>query len=109
MKSMSEFKVSGSLAAMFISSSITPLLLGILVYFRKRLPFLEVYAPAGTFSGIWLYSYIIWIILWLLGHAALRGRKEAGSLRTWTIAFVVSVIIGTLIALASFKWSTLFE
>lgn len=105
---MSELKVSGSLAAMFISSSITSLLIGILVYIRKQLPFLEVYAAAGTFSGIWLYSYIIWVILWLLGYAALRGRKEIGSLRIWIIVFVISVIIGTLLALASFKWYTLF-
>lgn len=109
MKSMSEFKVSGSLAAMFISSSLTSVLIGILVYIRKQLAFLEVYAAAGTLSGIWLYSYLIWIILWLTGYAALRNRKEAGSLRMWTIIFVVSVIVGTLLALATLKWNTLFE
>jgi len=109
MKSMSQFKVSGSLAAMFASTSITSLLIGIFVYFRKQLPFLEVYKPAGTFSGIWLYSYIIWIILWLVGYAALRKRKEAGNLRTWVLIFIASVIIGTLLAEASLKWYTLFE
>jgi len=108
MKSMSEFKVSGSLAAVFISSSITSLLIGILVYIRKLLPFLEVYSAAGTLSGIWLYSYVIWIILWLLGYAVLRTRKEVGSLRTWVIVFALSVIIGTLLTEASLKWSSLF-
>ncbi len=108
MKSMSQFKVSGSLAAMFASSLITSLLIGIFVYFRKQLPFLEAYKAAGTFSGIWLYSYIIWIIFWLVGYVALRNRKEAGSLRTWMIVFTVSVIIGTLLAEASLKWYTLF-
>jgi len=101
-------KVSGSLAAMFLSTSIASIILGVLVYTRKPLAFLEVYSPAGKFSGIWLYSYIIWIILWLIGYVALRGKKEVGSLKTWVIIFSISVIIGTLLAEASLKWETLF-
>jgi len=107
-RSMSQFKVPGSLAAMFTSTSITSLRIGIFVYFRKQLPFLEAYKAAGTFSGIWLYSYVIWIVLWLAGYVALRKRKEVGNLRTWMIVFTISVIIGTLLAEASLKWYTLF-
>jgi len=112
MKSLSEMKVSGSLAAMFCSTSITSILIGILFYVRNDPSInltLQVYSAAGTWSGIGLYSYIIWIILWLIGYIALRGRKEVGSLRTWVIVFVLSVIIGTLIIEANLEWASLFE
>jgi len=112
MKSLSEIKVSGSLAAMFSSTSITSILIGVLFYIRNNPSIntmLQVYAPAGTWSGIGLFSYITWIILWLIGYIALRGKKEVGSLRTWLIVFVLSVIIGTLIIEANLEWASLFE
>lgn len=106
---MSETKVSGSLAAMFFSSSISSILLGILFYVRKQLPFLTVYEAAGAWSGIGLYSYLIWIVLWIIGYLVLRGKKEAGSLRTWVLVFVLSVVIGTLIIVSNLNWASLFE
>lgn len=109
MRSMSEMKVPGSLAAMFFSSSIISILIGILFYVRKQLPALAVYSAAGTWSGIALYSYIIWIALWAIGYVALRGRNEVGSLRTWVLVFAVSVIIGTLIIESQLEWASLFE
>jgi len=109
MKSLSEMKVSGSLAAMFSSSSITSILIGILFFIRNQSPWLAVYSAAGTWSGIWLYSYITWIVLWLIGYVALRGRKDVGSLRTWVLVFALSVIIGTLIIEANLEWASLFE
>lgn len=106
---MSEMKVSGSLAAMFFSTSITTLMISMLVYFRRQLSFLLVYSAAGTWSGIWLYSYIIWIVLWLAGYGALRNRKEAGSLQMWTLFFALLVIVSTLIVVGQLEWASLFE
>lgn len=108
MKSMSEVKVSGSLAAMFSSTSITSIVIGILFYMEKE-SFLVVHTALGPWSGIWLYSYVIWIILFAIGYVALRGRKEVGSLRTWLLVFALSIIIGTLMIESHLEWSSLFE
>jgi len=94
---------------MFFSTSVTSILIGILFYIRNQSPWLAVYSGAGTWSGIWLYSYIIWIILWFISYFALRGRKDARSLRTWVAIFTIAVIIGTLIVAANLEWVSLFE
>jgi len=94
---------------MFFSTSVTSILIGILFYIRNQSPWLAVYSGAGTWSGIWLYSYLTWIILWLIGYVALRGRKEVGNLRTWVIIFTIAVIIGTAIVAANLEWASLFE
>lgn len=94
---------------MFLSTSITSILIGILFYVRRQAPWLGVYGAAGTWSGIWLYSYITWVIIWLIGYAALRGKKEVGTLRTWVFVFAIAVIIGTLTIAANLEWASLFE
>jgi hypothetical protein len=106
----SNLAVPGSLAAAFLSSSITAVLFGLMVYFRNGFlnSTLQIYPPTGTFGGIWLFSYLIWLILWVVLYFALRHRDSVGTLPGWTTLFLIAILIGVLIAEASFDWSTLF-
>jgi hypothetical protein len=103
--------VPGSLAAAFLSSSIAVVLMGIMVYLRGGVlkPTLEIYPALGTFGGIWLYSYLIWLVLWVILYAVMRARADVGSLAYWVNFFIVAVLLGIVIAEASFEWSTLFQ
>lgn len=105
------FAVPGSLAAAFLSSSIAIILLGMMVYLREEVlrSTLEIYPALGTFGGIWLYSYLIWLVLWIVLYFALRGRASMGNLSTWINFFVVATLLGILITLASLEWNTLFQ
>ena len=103
--------VPGSLAAAFLSSSIAVVLMGVMVYLRGDVlkSTLEIFPALGTFGGIWLYSYLIWLALWVVLYVAMRGRDFSGSLRFWINFFVAAVLLGILIVEASFEWSTLFQ
>ncbi|MFQ5970244.1 MAG: hypothetical protein ACE5J2_07120 [Nitrososphaerales archaeon] len=98
----------GKVAATFIASSIAIIVIGILVFIRKQLPWLELYSPAGTFSGIWFYSYVLWGILWLGLFLLLRRRESAGSIKTWLILFFASLAVATVLIEMSLKWSLVF-
>lgn len=103
--------VPGSLAAAFLSSSIAIVLMGVMVYLRGDVlkSTLEIFPALGTFGGIWLYSYLIWLALWAILHFTLRGRDFSGSPRFWINFFVAAVLLGILIAEASLEWNTLFQ
>lgn len=100
-----EFKASGKVASAFLAASVASLLIGILAYIRSFSPWLEIYKPAGTFSGIWTYSYIVWIVAWAGSYAALRKRESVGALRTWVAVLVASVLISALIFNLSLQWA----
>lgn len=102
-------KVSGKVASAFLSSSISILLIGILAYFRKQLPFLQVYPPTGSLGGIWLYSYLVWIVVWLITYVALRKRETVGSIKGWVAVFITSVVLSTLLVEIGLNWSSLFQ
>jgi hypothetical protein len=104
-----ESETSGKVASTFIASSLSILTIGILAYFRKQLPWLEVYPPAGTFSGIWLYSYVIWAIVWLVLFIALRRREKTGTIKVWLTLFLASLATTTILVEASLNWSSIFE
>jgi hypothetical protein len=105
------FAVPGSLAAAFLSSSIAIVLMGVMVYLREDVLnlILGIYPALGTFGGIWLYSYLIWLVLWVGLYFALRGRASMGSLSSWTNFFVIAALLGMLISLASVEWNALLE
>jgi hypothetical protein len=105
------FAVPGSLAAAFLSSSIAIILMGVMVYLREEVlnSILGIYPVMGTFGGIWLYSYLIWLVLWIVLYFALRRRASMGSLSTWTNFFIVAALLGIFISLASLEWMALFE
>lgn len=110
MDANSTLTVPGRLAAAFLSSSIAVVVLGILVYVRGNLTSsLEIYPAAGTFGGIWLYSYLFWLLLWGGLYLVLRRREVLGTLPFWVATFLVATLAGILIAVASFEWRTLFQ
>jgi hypothetical protein len=104
-----ESETSGKVASTFIASSLSILTIGILAFLRKQLPWLEVYPPAGTFSGIWLYSYVIWAILWVVLFIVLRRKEKTGTIKAWLILFLATLATTTILVEASLNWSTLFE
>jgi hypothetical protein len=106
-----DFVVSGKVASIFMASCISLIIIGILVYIRKKSPWLVI-PPAdvgpdccGTFIGITLYGYGIWVLLLLVLYFILRHKQNAGSIKIWLISFLVSVLISTIMIEASFKWS----
>lgn len=101
-------KVSGKIAAVFIASSVSIIMIGIFTYLRKQLPWLEIYTPAGTFSGIWFYSYTIWAVSWIVLFFLLRNKENVGSIKTWLILFLASLAFSTVIIEASLNWSLVF-
>lgn len=108
--SLSKTHVSGAVASAFTSVSIAIIVLGIFTYIRKIEPlktWLVPYVPTAQYGGIFLYSHIIWAILWIGLFFALRKRQDAGSLRIWLIVFLVSLGIGTGFVEASLNWSQL--
>lgn len=101
-------EVSGKVAAIFIASSVSIVIIGILTYMRKQLPWLEIYPPAGTFSGIWFYGYIIWAILWTGLFFLLRNKEIFGNIKIWLALFLASLAASTLLIEASLNWSLVF-
>lgn len=98
-------EVAGKVAAIFIASSISIIVIGIFTYVRKQLPWLEIYSPAGTFSGIWFYSYIVWAVLWTALFFLLRNKETIGSIKIWLIFFLTSIAFTTIMIEASLQWS----
>lgn len=104
-----KMSVEGRVASVFIASSLAVLIIGVLTYLRKQIPWLEVYAPAGTFSGIWFYSYIVWALVWVIAYFVLRDKERVGSLKQWLVIFLSSVAIATVLIEISLKWSLIFK
>ncbi|OGD54259.1 hypothetical protein A3K80_08025 [Candidatus Bathyarchaeota archaeon RBG_13_38_9] len=102
-------KDSGVTASAFISASIGILLIGILAFLRKGLPFLEVYPPAGTFSGIWLYSYLIWGGVWAFSYSILKRYQSVWTLKGWSILLLISILVSTILIEASLVSSYLWS
>lgn len=100
--------ISGKVAATFIAASAALIMIGILAYFRKQLPWLEIHPPVGTFGGIWFYSYIIWAIIWVGLFFILRNRESVGSIKMWLIVFLASLAFCTIMVEASLEWELLF-
>lgn len=108
MKAQLTSYVSGKVAAVFIVSSVSIIMIGIFTYMRKQLPWLEIYSPAGTFSGIWFYTYIIWAVLWIGLFLVLRNKENMGTIKNWLILFLISLAVSTLMIEASLNWSLVF-
>ncbi len=109
MKVNSGLEVHGKVAATFLASSIAIIMIGIFTYMRKQLSWLELYPPAGTFSGIWFYTYIIWIVVWIISFVILRHKESVWKFRTWLITFLASIAVSTILIEASLKWSLVFD
>ncbi len=108
METQIQAQVGGKIAAVFIASSAAIISIGVLTYLRKQLPWLGVYSPAGTFSGIWFYSYVFWGILWVGLYLVLRRRERAGSIKLWLVLFLASLAATTILVEASLKWGLVF-
>lgn len=106
---MSEIKVPGPIAALFASGSITSIVVAILFYLHHDLPWLAIYPDAGTWSGMSLYTYLIFAALWIVGYVALKGKKEVGKMSTWVIILMVSMIIAILVIESQLEWASLSE
>jgi len=96
------------MGAAFLSSSITILLFGVMVYCRGGLlkPMLEL-LPMSAMEGIICVSYLLWILLWIVLYCILGGREFVGTLPVWTAIFLGATLLGSLIAEMSFTWRAL--
>jgi plastocyanin len=107
---LSATQVSGTVAAAIIAASIGLVAMGVLTYIRKAEPFktwLVPYTPTAQYGGIFLYSNVIWGMLWTGLFFALRHKQNMGILRTWLLFFLISLGAGTALAEASLDWSQL--
>lgn len=107
---LSRTQVSGGVAAAIIAASIALAAMGILTYLRKVEPlatWLVPYEPTAQYGGIFLYSNVIWGVLWVGLFFALRNKQNAGTAKTWLIFFLVFLGIGTAFAEASLDWGQL--
>ena len=107
---LSTTQVSGAVVAAIIAASIALAAVGVLTYFRKVEPlktWLVPYVPAAQYGGIFLYTKVIWGILWVGLFFALRHRQKMGNMRTWLLFFLISLGIGTALSVASLDWSQL--
>ena len=100
--------VPGHLGAAFLSSSITILLFGVMVYCRGGVlrPMLAL-IPMPALGGIICVSYFIWFLLWIVLHFILGGRESVGTLPVWTVIVLGATLLGSLIAEMSFAWQSL--
>ena len=100
--------VPGHLGAAFLSSSITVLLFGVMVYCRGGVlrPMLEL-IPMPVLGGIICLSYLIWFILWIVLDFILGGHESVGTLPVWTAIFLGATLLSSLIAEVSFAWRSL--
>jgi plastocyanin len=107
---LSTTQVSGVVVAAIIAASIGLVAIGVLTYIRKVEPFktwLVPYAPAAQYGGIFLYTKVIWGIVWIGLFFALRHRQNMGTIRRWLLFFLISLGVGTALAVASLDWSQL--
>jgi hypothetical protein len=100
----------GRLAAAFLSSSLAMIVLGGLVYCRNDLrSVLNVYPPASVFSGVWLYSYAIWLLLWVGLDRVLRRRETVWTLPGWISLFLGVTLFTIVFMQFRVEWHTLFQ
>jgi plastocyanin len=107
---LSKTQVSGAVVAAIIAASIALVALGVLTYLRKTEPlktWLVPYTPTAQYGGIFLYSNVIWGVLWAGLFLAFRHRHNVGTLRSWLVFFLVSLGLGTGLAISSLDWSQL--
>jgi plastocyanin len=107
---LSTTQVSGAVVAAIIAASIALIAVGVLTYFRKVEPlktWLVPYLPAAQYGGIFLYTKVIWGIVWVGLFFALRHKQKMGTMRTWLLFFLISLGIGTALSVASLDWSQL--
>ena len=100
--------VPGHLGAAFLSSSITILLFGMMVYCRGGVlrPMLEL-IPMPALGSIICASYLIWFLLWIVLDFILGGRASVGTLPVWTAIVLGATLLSVLIAEVSFAWRAL--
>ncbi len=97
--------VPGRLGAAFLSSSITVLMFGMMVYCQGGVlrPMLAL-LPMPALGGIICLSYLIWFFLWIVLYGILGGRESVGTLPIWTAIFLGATLLSFLIAEGSFAW-----
>jgi plastocyanin len=107
---LSTKQVSGAVIAAIIAASIALAAVGVLTYFRKVEPlktWLVPYLPAAQYGGIFLYTKVIWGLIWVGLFFALRHKQKMGNMRTWLLFFLISLGVGTALSVASLDWSEL--
>src|SRR5918997_783777 len=107
---LSTTQVSGAVVAAIIAASIALAAVGVLTYFRKVEPlktWLVPYLPAAQYGGIFLYTKVIWGLVWVGLFFALRHKQKMGNMRTWLLFFLISLGVGTALSVASLDWSEL--
>lgn len=107
---LSKTQVSGAVAAAIIAASIGIAAMGVLTYFRKVEPlktWLVPYVPTAQYGGIFLYSNVIWGVLWVGLFFALRNKQSVGNARMWLLFFLALLGVGTGFAVSSLDWSQL--
>ena len=107
---LSTTQVSGAVVAAIIAASIALAAVGVLTYFRKVEPlktWLVPYLPAAQYGGIFLYTKVIWGLIWVGLFFALRHKQKMGNMRTWLLFFLLSLGVGTALSVASLDWSEL--
>ena len=97
--------VPGRLSAAFLSSSITVLLFGVMVYCQGGVlrPMLAL-LPMPALGGIICLSYLIWFFLWIVLYYLLGGHESVGTLPVWTAIVLGATLLSILIAEVSFTW-----
>jgi hypothetical protein len=100
--------VPGRLGAAFLSSSITVLLFGVMVYCQGGvLRLMLALLPMPALGDIICLSYLIWFFLWIVLYGILGGRESVGTLPVWTAIFLGATLLGGLIAEWSLTWRAL--
>ena len=99
--------VSGRLGAAFLSSSLTVLLFGVMVYCQGGVlrPMLAI-LPMSALGGIICLSSLIWFFLWIVLYCLLSGHESIGTLPVWTAIVLGATLLSILIAEVSFAWSS---
>lgn len=99
-------KTSGKVAAIFIATSASLLLAGIMtpLWVKLEASWLVVYSPAAGYSGVYFYSHLAWAALWAGLYFGLRHKQSVGTIKIWLIVFIISLSVATGLALASLPW-----
>lgn len=107
---LSATPISGAVVAAIVAASIALIAVGVLTYFRQVEPlktWLVPYVPTAQYGGIFLYTKVIWGIVWVGLFFALRHKQKMGNMRTWLLIFLESLGAGTALSVASLDWSQL--
>ncbi len=102
--------VPGHLGAAFLSSSISVLLFGVMVFCRGGVlrPMLEL-LPMPVVGGIICVSSLIWFLLWIVLYCILGGRESVGTLPVWMAISLGTILLGSLIAEMGLTWRALVQ